>query len=73
MRTLAVRGYSHLVGGGVRHRGCVLGALHSMHDQPPPIQGRLEACGRLHFGGISMWVEEGLGIGVCPRGTVQYA
>ena len=24
-----------MVGGGVRHRGCVLGALYSMHGLPP--------------------------------------
>ena len=54
-------------GGGARHRGCVLGALYSMHDQtpppPPPIQRRLDACGRVHFRGVPIWLEEGLGIG----------
>ena len=114
MRTLAVQGYSHLVGGGARHRGCALGALYSMHGLPPPphprkigsmralalwgyshvggggarhrvchgdtlqcawskpppppppppfIEGRMAACGHLQFGGIPIWLEEGLGIG----------
>ena len=54
-------------GGGARHRGCVLGTLYSMcawSNPPPPfIEGRMAACGHLQFGGIPIWLEEGLGIG----------
>ena len=42
-----------------------MGALYSVQDLTPPpfIEGRMAACGHLQFGGIPIWVEEGLGIG----------
>ena len=44
-----------------------MGELYNVHGQPPPpppfSQGRMDACGHLQFGGIPIWLEEGLGIG----------
>ena len=58
-------GYSHVGGGGLRRRGCVLATLYSVHGLTPPpfIEGRMAACRHLQFGGIPIWLEEGLGIG----------
>ena len=58
-------------GGGARHRVCVLETLYSVHDLTPPppfIEGRMAACGHLQFGGIPIWLEEGLGIGCVSWG-----
>ena len=69
MRALALWGYSHVGGGGGRHMVCPGDTLQCAWSTPPPlIEGRMAECGHLQFGGIPIWVEEGLGIGCVSLG-----